>query len=32
MSVTVRVGSGAVKLDAPSITQANARDIPDPLF
>lgn len=30
MSVTV--GSGAVKLNAPLITQANAREYPDPLF
>ncbi|GLS38564.1 hypothetical protein GCM10010869_41590 [Mesorhizobium tianshanense] len=26
MSVTVHIGSGAVKLDAPLTTQANARD------
>lgn len=32
MSVTVHVGSGAVKLDALLTTQANARDLPDSLF
>lgn len=34
MSVTVHIASDAVKLDAPSITQANAWEyhVPDPLF
>lgn len=34
MSVTVHIGSGAAKLDAPLTTQASAREyhVPDPLF
>lgn len=34
MSVTVHIGSAAVNLDAPLITQANGREyrVPDPIF